>query len=175
MAPSKIVLSQRDAEDFARLTLSEIATRTPSKHQKAPFVSAHMARQTDPKYLRGSDLSERLCVSCEALMRAGYVQKEALAFVTEIAKKFQGRSRRGRPRSGTTKRDFMATMQSVRSMVNAFARRNQHLDDIVDRWIGKFLWERAIGAIQGSKYDPDFGRKFETRAGNGSGACEHSR
>jgi len=48
MATSKIVLFRGDAEDFARLTLSEIATRAPSKHQKAPLVSAHMARQTDP-------------------------------------------------------------------------------------------------------------------------------
>jgi len=68
-------------------------------------------------------------------VRAGYTLKEALPFVTEMAMKFLGGSKRGRPRSGTTQRDFLDKIQSVRSMVNAFAERNnQHLDEIVDRW-----------------------------------------
>lgn len=153
-------LSPEDAKDFARWTLSEVATRAPSKHQKAPFVSKHLARQTDPKYLRGSDLSERLFVSVEALRHAGYSPKEALVTVAELAQKFLGSSKHGRPRLGAIEPDFWSVVESVRSMVNAFARRRRFTDTVVDWQVGQFLWARQLGAIVGSEFVPDFGRKM---------------
>ena len=159
-------LSHADARDCAQWILSEVGTRVASKHQKAPFVAKHMARQTVPKYLRGSDLSERLHTSFEVLKRSGYALKEALAMVAENAKEFLGKSKRGRPRLGDTERDIISTRESVRSMVNAFARRTQDTEAVVRFWVGQFLWGREIGAIRGSEFDPDFGRRmYEARLG----------
>lgn len=162
MATSRITLSPGDALDFARLTLSEVATRAPSKHQKAPFVSSHMARQTEPKYLRGSDLSERLYVSVEVLKHAGHSAKEALVTVADLAKTYLGSSSRGRPRLEATRPDVMSVVETVRSMVNAFARRKRFTDTVVDWRVGQFLWARQIGAIDGSEFVPDFGRKMHS-------------
>lgn len=164
MSVSKITLSRADAEDFARCTLSEVATRAPSKHQEAPFVAPHMARHTGPKYLRGSDLSERLFVSSEVLRAAGLTQNEALMTITPLAEKFLGKTKRGRPRAGSTKPDFFSAAESVRSMVNAFAKRKRYPVDIVDRWVGKFMWEREIGVICGSEFDPRASQRiYQTR------------
>jgi len=139
--------------------LSEVATRSPSKHQKAPLVAKHISRQILPKYLRGSDLSERLYASAETLRRAGFAQKEALLIVAQSAQRYLGKSKRGRPSAKTAKRDFMSTVQSVRSMVNAFAKRRQHTERAVKWWVGRFVSGRREGAIRGSEYDPDFGRR----------------
>ena len=160
MADSKTILSRPDAEDFVRWILSGIATRPPSKHRKGLLVSTHLARQPGPKYLRGSDLSERLYVSVEALKRAGYSANEALIEVTVSAEKFLGKSKRGRPRLGATKRDFMSKVESVRSMVNAFVRHKPFIEDVVDWRLGTFLWEQKIGVIRGSEYVPDAGRRM---------------
>lgn len=160
MSHSESMLARKDAEDCARWVLSEIATRASSKHQKAPFVAIHMARQTVSKCLRGSDLSERLYVSVEVLKRAGFTRKEALVIVTEKAQKFLGKSKRGRPRLDATKPDFMSTMASVQSMVNAFARRKQYTEGAVDRWVGQFVWGRTVGVIRGAEFDPESGRKM---------------
>ncbi len=159
---SAISFSRLDALDFVRWTLSEVATRAPSKHQGAPFVSEHMARQTEPRYMRGSDLSERLFVSVEVLLQSGFARKEALVIVTERAKKFLGKTRRGRPRVGRTGRDFVSTLESVRSMVNAFVRRKRYPEDAVDRWVGKFFWERKMGVIRGAEFVPEFGGRMHT-------------
>jgi hypothetical protein len=159
MAASQLVLSREEAQDFVHWVLSEVATRPPSKHQKAPLVAKHISRQILPKYLRGSDLSERVYASAETLRRAGYAQKEALPIVAQSAQKYLGKSRRGRPSAKTTKRDFMSTVQSVRSMMNAFAKRKQYTERAVDWWVGRFVWGRREGAIRGSEYDPDFGRR----------------
>jgi hypothetical protein len=160
MPESQTNLSRVDAEDCALWILSEVGTRIASKHQKGPLVATHMARQTVPKYLRGSDLSERLHASFKVLVRAGYTQKEALLIVVEKAKKYLGKSRRGRPRLAETKRDFIATMESVRGMMNAFARRTRDPESVVRWWVAQFLWGREIGVIRGSEFDPEFGRKI---------------
>jgi hypothetical protein len=160
MAASELIVSRDEAQDFVHWVLSEVATRPPSKHQKAPLVTMHISRQTLPKYLRGSDLSERLYVSVEALKRAGYPQKEALVTVTELAQKLLVKSKRGRPSSRPAKRDFMSTVQSVRSRVNAFAKRTQYAERAFDWWVGEFVWRRRAGVIRGSEYDPDFGRRM---------------
>jgi hypothetical protein len=152
--------------DCARWILSAVGTRVALKHQKAPFVSEHMMRQTVPKYLRGSDLSERLHTSFEVLIRSGYAQKEALVVVAERAKEFLGKSKHGRPRRGDAERDFISTMASVRSMVNAFARRTSDTEGAVRFWVGQFLWCREIGLIRGSEFDRDAGRRmYEARLG----------
>jgi hypothetical protein len=154
------VLSQEDAADCVQWILSEVGTRVSSKHQKAPFVSTHMARQTAPKFLRGSDLSERLYASFQVLRQAGYAHQEALIMVADKAKGFLGKSKRGRPRRGDAERDFLSTMASVRSMVNAFARRARDTEGAVRFWVGQFLWGREIGVIRGSEFDRDAGRRM---------------
>jgi hypothetical protein len=152
------------AADCASFILREVGKRVASKHQKAPFVAKHMARWTVPKYLRGSDLAERLHTSFEVLKRSGYAHKEALVMVAERAKEFLGKSKRGRPRRGDAKRDFISTMESVRSMVTAFARRTPDAEGAVRFWVGQFLWCREVGVIRGSKFDRDAGRKmYEAR------------
>lgn len=157
-------LSRADARDCARWILSEVGKRVASKHQKAPFVAEHMARQTVPKYLRGSDLSERLGTSFEVLKRSGYGHKEALVVVADRAKSFLGKSKRGRPKRGDAKRDFISTMESVRSVVNAFARRTRGTEGAVRFWVGQFFWCREIGVIRGSEFDGDAGRRmYEAR------------
>lgn len=155
-----MVFSREDAEDCARWILSEVATRTASKHQKAPLVAVHISRQPLPKYLRGSDLSERLYASTKILKRAGYTEKEALPIVAERAQKYLGTSNRGRRSSRELKRDLMSTLQTVRSMVNAFAKRKQHAVSAVNWWVDKFEQERTIGASHGSEYDPQFGQRM---------------
>jgi hypothetical protein len=152
--------------DCARWILSEVGTRAASKHQKFPLLTDHMARQTVPKYLRGSDHSERLYASFQVLLRTGYAYKEALIVVAEGAKEFLGKSRRGRPRHGDAERDFFSTIESVRSMVNAFTRRKPDSEDAVGFWVGQFLWSREIGVIRGSEFDGDAGRRmYEARLG----------
>ena len=153
-------LSRVDAEDCALWILSEVGTRIASKHQKGPLVATHMARQPVPKYLRGSDLSERLYASFQVLIRADYTQKEALLMVVENAEKYLGKSRRGRPRLAETERDFIATMESVRGMMNSFARRTPDPESVVRWWVAQFLWGREIGVIRGSEFDPESGRKI---------------
>jgi hypothetical protein len=154
------------AADCASFILREVGERVASKHQKAPFVDEHMARWTVPKYLRGSDLSERVGTSFEVLKRSGFAHKEALVVVANRAKKFLGKSNRGRPKRGDAKRDFISTMESVRSMVNAFARRTRDTQGAVSFWVGQFLWCREIGVIRGSKFDRDAGRRmYEARLG----------
>jgi len=160
MSESETTLSRVDANDCALWILSEVGTRVASKHQKAPLVATHMARQTVPTYLRGSDLSERLYASFQVLIRAGYPQKEALLIVVERAEKYLGKSRRGRPKLAETKRDIVSTMESVRSMVNAFARRTRDPESVVRWWVAQFLWGREIGVIRGSEFDPESGRKI---------------
>jgi hypothetical protein len=166
MLQLEITLSHADAWDCAHWILSEVGTRVASKHQKTPLLTKHMARQTVPKYLRGSDRSERLYASFQVLLRAGYARKGALAMVAERAKDFLGKSRRGRPRRGDTERDFISTMESVRSMVNAFARRTRDTEGGVRFWVGQFLWCREMGVIRGSELDRDAGRRmYEARLG----------
>lgn len=160
MVTSELILSREDAEDFVRWVLSEVATRPPSKHQKAPLVAKHISRQILPKYLRGSDLSERVYASAKTLERAGYAQKEALPIVADHAKKFLGTSKRGRRNANATERDLMSTVQSVRSMVNAFAKRKQYTERAVDWWVGQFVWGRSIGIIQGAQFDPNAGQEM---------------
>jgi hypothetical protein len=121
MLQLETTLSRADARDCAHWIMSAVGTRVASKHQKTPFVAEHMARQTVPRYLRGSDRSERLYVSFQVLLGAGYAYKEALVVVAVGAKEFLGESKRGRPKRGDAKRDLISTMASVRSMVNAFA------------------------------------------------------
>ena len=158
--------NREGAADCADFILRGVGKRVASKHQKAPFVTKYMARWTAPKYLRGSDLSERLGTSFEVLKRSGYNHKEALVFVAERAKEFLGKSKRGRPRHGKAERDFISTMESVRSMVNAFARRTRESEDAVRFWVGQFLWCREIGVIRGSEFDRDAGRRmYEARLG----------
>ena len=164
MLQLETALSREDAQDFADWILSEIATRVASKHQKAPIVARHIARRTAPKYVRGSDLSERLHASFEMLKGAGYTHKHALLVVAERAQKYLGKSSRGRPRLGDSRRDFLSTVQSVRSMINAFARRTRDTEGVVRFWVDQFLWGRAIGAIRGSEFDSDFGKTmYEAR------------
>jgi hypothetical protein len=153
-------LSRADAWDCAHWILSAVGARVASKHQKTPLLAKHMARWTVPKYLRGSDLSERLGTSFEVLKRSGYAHREALLMVADRATEFLGKSKRGRPRRGDAKRDFVSTMESVRSMVNAFARRTPDTEGAVRFWVGQFLWCREIGAIRGSEFDPDAGRRM---------------
>jgi len=156
--------SQEGAADCASFILREVGKRVASKHQKAPFVAKHMARWTAPKYLRGSDLSERLGTSFAVLKRSGYAHKEALLMVADRATEFLGKSKRGRPRREDAKRDFISTMASVRSMVNAFARRTRDTEGAVDFWVSQFLWCREIGLIRGSEFDHDAGRRmYEAR------------
>src|SRR5580700_5972977 len=100
MLQLETTLSRADARDCAHWILSAVGTRVAAKHQKTPFLAKHMARQTVPKYLRGSDLSERLGASFEVLKRSGYAHKEALVVVAEGARAFLGKSKRGRPRRG---------------------------------------------------------------------------
>ena len=83
--------NREGAADCADFILRGVGKRVASKHQKAPFVTKYMARWTAPKYLRGSDLSERLGTSFEVLKRSGYNHKEALVFVAERAKEFLGK------------------------------------------------------------------------------------
>jgi hypothetical protein len=150
--------------DCAHWILSAVGIRVASKHQKTPLLAKHMARQTVPKYLRGSDRSERLYASFQVLLGAGYAHKEALVVVAERAKQFLGKSKRGRPKCGDAKRDLISTMASVRSMVNAFARRARDSEGAVRFWVGQFLWCREIGVIRGSKFDRDAGpRIYEAR------------
>jgi len=164
MLQLETTLSRADARDCAHWILFEVGTRVASKHQKFPFLATHMARQTVPKYLRGSDRSERLYASFQVLLRAGHAQKEALVMVAERAKEFLGKSKRGRRRRGDAKRDFISTMASVRSMVNAFARRTRDTEGPVRFWVGQFLWCREIGVIRGSEFDDNAGRRmFESR------------
>jgi hypothetical protein len=86
--------------------------------------------------------------------------------VAERAKEFLGKSKRGRPRRGDAERDFDSTMASVRSMVNAFARRRRDTEGALRFWVGQFLWCREIGVIRGSEFDPDAGRRmYEARLG----------
>jgi len=160
------VLSKEDAADCVQWILSEVGTRVGSKHQKAPFGAPHMARQTAPRYLRGSDLSERLYASFQVLKHAGYSHYEALIVVADRAKVFLGKSKRGRPRRGDGERDFISTMESVRSMVNDFARRTGDTERAVLFWVGQFLWCREVGVIRGSEFDRDAGRRvYEVRLG----------
>jgi hypothetical protein len=166
MLQLETTLSRADAMDCARWILSEVGTRVASKHQKFPLLAEHMARQTVPKYLRGSDLSERLSTSFEVLKRSGYAHKEALVVVAEGARAFLGKSKRGRPRRGDAKRDFTSTMESVRSMVNAFARRTRDTEGAVRFWVSQFLWCREIGVIRGAEFDDNAGRRmYESRLG----------
>jgi len=160
MLQLETTLSDADARDCAHWIFSEVATRVASKHQKAPFLAKHMARQTVPKYLRGSDLSERLYVSFQVLVRAGYGHKEALVLVAEREKEFLRKSKRGRPRLGNTEPGFFSSMESVRSMVNAFARRTRDTERAVLFWVGQFLWCREIGVIRRSEFDRDAGRSM---------------
>ncbi len=156
--------SQEDAADCARWILSDVADRVASKHQKAPLFGESMARWAVPKYLRGSDLSERLYASFQVLKRAGYGHRDALLMVTDSAKKFLRKSRRGRPRLKETGDDYISTIQSVRSRVNAFARRKLYAERASRFWVGQFLWSREIGVIKGSEFDPDScQRMFEDR------------
>jgi hypothetical protein len=166
MLQLETTLSRADAWDCARWILSAVGTRVASKHQKTPLLAKHMARWTVPKYLRGSDLSERLGTSFEVLKRSGYPRKEALLMVADRATEFLGKSKRGRPRRGDEKRDFISTMESVRSMVNAFAGRMPDTEGVVRFWVGQFLWCREIGVIRGSEFDDNAGRRmYESRLG----------
>jgi hypothetical protein len=166
MLQLETTLSRADAMDCAGWILSAVGTRVASKHQKAPFVAEYMARWSVPKYLRGSDLAERLGTSFEVLKRSGYARKEALVLVAERAKEFLGKSKRGRPRRGDAERDFISTMESVRSMVNAFTRRTRDTEGAVRFWVGQFLWCQEIGVIRGSEFDGDAGRRmYEARLG----------
>ena len=120
-----------------------------------------MARWTVPKYLRGSDLSERLGTSFEVLKRSGYAHKEALLMVADRATAFLGKSQRGRPRRGDAKRDFISAMESVRSMVNAFARRTRDTEGAVDFWVEPVpLVPRNWIDSWNSEFDPDAGRRM---------------
>ena len=86
--------------------------------------------------------------------------------VAERTKEFLGKSKHGRPKRGDAKRDFISTMASVRSMVNAFARRTRDTEGALRFWVGQFLWCREIGVIRGSEFDPDAGRRmYEARLG----------
>jgi len=166
MRQLKTTYTREMAADCATFILREVGKRVASKHQKAPFVAEYMARWTVPKYLRGSDLSERLGTSFEVLKRSGYARKEALVLVAERAKVFLGKSKRGRPRRGDAERDFISTMESVRSMVNSFTRRTRDTEGAMRFWVGQFLWCQEIGVIRGSEFDGDAGRRmYEARLG----------
>jgi len=167
-------LPRLEAAECAKWILSEVTERVSSKHQKAPFEGKYLARWTVPKHLRGSDRSERLYASFQVLIRAGYRRKEALVIVVENTKKLP-KSRRGRPRLGDTKQDFFSTVESVRSEVNAFARRKLCAERAVRFWVSQFLWGRENGLIKGAAFDLNAGQRMFEERSNALRACNKTR
>lgn len=95
---------------------------TASKHQEAPLLAEHISRKILPKYLRGSDLSERVYASAQVLERAGYTQKEAIPIIADRVQTHLGKSKRGRPGANAAKRDFFSKMQTVRKHDYCFCK-----------------------------------------------------
>jgi len=156
-------MTQEQALDFVRWTISEVATRPPVRGRMNPssLIGKHSSRSIQPGFFRASDLSERVYVCFAALTEAGYRSKDAANELADVLGDLIGQSKRGRPRIDGSPRDTLDRIRTVEAMVSAFKKRvcSQHgaagLDRRVNHYIQTFLWLCREGIVIGSEYAPD--------------------
>ena len=160
------VLRDKELADFLALLFSdEEIARRPKKRSNAKrvgFLGMHISRQVC-HYLHGSDLTERIYVAVRELQRGGLSNRRACAKVAKLPcpalQGSLGKSRRGRPSTHPRGSEFSRKIETIRSIVNRFAKR-QHpwksllpeRDLILEGYVGRFLWLRKAGIVVGSEY-----------------------
>ncbi len=146
-----------DVDRFLKWLLNpgNVATRPISsdKHQKAPMRGRHVSRAGVLKFIRGSDLSERVYVGVRVLELKGFQNKVACLKVAEALdwKWKLGKSKRGRPSVGKTPNDLLARAQIIRSLAikyRAFdgsqpyrvSRLEQKPGPLICNYVGSYLF-----------------------------------
>ena len=127
-----------------------IRTKLPGgRLRERPMRGRFISRQGPIRYLRRSDLSERVYVAIEALERfADLTNDTACQIVTEKLDGRLGRSRRGRPRRKWAPASFIDRVQTVRSLANKYRHpwKGQKPDPVLQFWIASFrFYEDWVG------------------------------
>ena len=142
----ELTLTPEESHRFVEWVLdsANVATRTRlpgGRLRERPMSGRFISRQGPIRHLRGSDLSERVYVSVEALERFVDLTNDIACQV--VAEKLDwrlGRSRRGRPRRDWAAASFIDRVQTVRSLANKYRHpwREQKPDPVLQFWIASF-------------------------------------
>jgi hypothetical protein len=121
------------------------------------LISAHLSRQ-NPEYLHGSEMVERIYVAVRFLERLGSHNRLACYKLASLLRGSLSKSKRGRPSSSANphETEFTRKVETVRSLVNAFAKKQHPWRDllperdlILEDYVGRFLWlTEGIRAIE---------------------------
>lgn len=148
-------LTVAEATELARIILEDEAVRVckpkNSRDGEALYVGQHISYVKLPKYLRGSDRTERVYAAVKLFMRALLLQTTACKEVAKILGPKLGNSRRGRPVKDSRCRPQRKD-EIVRSIYNSFEKRNPwpppeesaaFVDSRAEFWFGYAMTIRA--------------------------------
>ncbi len=140
---------------FAEFMASDEATRPPAggSRQKLPLRGDYVCYQPAHGF-RASDKTQRIYVSVRAYEELGETNQEACRAVAVLWEQRIGSSRRGRPRTTPRARDFLDTVQTVRSLYNdvrsyhPLAASRPERDLLYETWLGQFwVWYRSVASL----------------------------
>ena len=148
-----------DEEEIARRSKDRKSVR------RGGLLGSHVSKQ-GVRYLRGSDLTERSYVAVGVLELRDCGNRQACATVAKIPGLEQGKSLRGRPSLHPKGNAFFRGVETIRSIVNRFAKRQHpwrsllpHRDLLLEHYVGRFVWLQRTGIVVGSKYAQDSGER----------------
>jgi hypothetical protein len=141
---------------FAEYMACDEATRSAAtgSRQELPLRGTFITYQPSGHGFRASDRTQRIYVSVRAYEELGETNHEACRAVAALWEQRIGRSGRGRPRATTRPRDFLDTVQTVRSVYHHVRSRNPFVaarpqrDLLYESWLGRFwFWYRWVTAF----------------------------